>query len=121
VSAPAIEVEGLVKDYGSRRVLAGVDLRVGAGEVVALLGPNGAGKTTLVEIVEGYREPDGGRVAVLGADPATGGPALKARVGLMLQAGGLDPRVTPNDILGLYAGFHLGARSPEAILALVGL
>jgi ABC-2 type transport system ATP-binding protein len=121
VSAPAIEVEGLVKDYGARRVLAGVDLRVGAGEVVALLGPNGAGKTTLVEIVEGYRERDGGRVAVLGADPATGGPALKARVGLMLQAGGLDPRVTPNDVLGLYAGFHLGARSPEAILALVGL
>jgi len=119
--AAAIEVEGLVKSYGSRRVLAGVDLRVGAGEIVGLLGPNGAGKTTLVEILEGYRERDGGRVAVLGADPTTGGPALKARVGLMLQAGGLDPRTTPIDVLRLYARFHLGARSPEAILALVGL
>jgi ABC-2 type transport system ATP-binding protein len=120
-AAPAIEVEGLVKDYGARRVLAGVNLRVGAGEVVALLGPNGAGKTTLVEILEGYRERDDGRVAVLGTDPATGGRALKARVGLMLQAGGLDPRTTPIDVLRLYAGFHLGARSPEAILGLVGL
>ena len=118
---PAFEVEGLVKRYGPRTVLEGVDLHVGRGEIVALLGPNGAGKTTLVEIVEGYRDADGGRVTVLGATPAAGGPALKARVGLMLQSGGLDPRSTPIDVLRLYAAFHDGARSPESILALVGL
>ena len=117
----AIEVDGLVKRYGDRRVLDGVDLRVAQGEIVALLGPNGAGKTTLVEIVEGFRDADGGRVAVLGAEPAVGGPALKARLGIMLQAGGLDPRATPIDALRLYAAFHDGARSPESILALVGL
>jgi ABC-2 type transport system ATP-binding protein len=116
-----IAVEGLVKRYAGRTVLDGVDLAVGAGEIVALLGPNGAGKTTTVEIVEGYRRADEGTVRVLGADPATGGPSLRARVGLMLQGGGLDPRSTPRDVLRLYAAFHDGARDPEALLELVGL
>jgi ABC-2 type transport system ATP-binding protein len=122
-SAPpaAIEVRGLVKRYGERTVLGGVDLTVAPGELVALLGPNGAGKTTLVEIVEGYRQADGGSVTVLGERPAGGGPALRARVGLMLQAGGLDPRSTPRDVLALYAAFHAGGREPEALLSLVGL
>ena len=87
---PAIAVEGLVKRYGARTVVDGVSLEVGPGELVALLGPNGAGKTTTVETVEGYRAPDGGHVRVLGEDPIAGGRALRARVGLMLQAGGFD-------------------------------
>ncbi|HEX7950615.1 MAG TPA: ABC transporter ATP-binding protein [Candidatus Limnocylindrales bacterium] len=118
---PAIEVTGLAKRYGARTVLDGVDLRVAPGEIVALLGPNGAGKTTLVEIVEGYRTADAGRAVVLGSDAATGGPALKARIGLMLQSGGLDPRSTPTDVLRLYAAFFERRRSPESILRVVGL
>jgi ABC-2 type transport system ATP-binding protein len=120
-SPPAIEVNGLVKRYDGRTVLDGLDLRVAPGELVALLGPNGAGKTTLVEIVEGYRPWDAGEVRVLGQSPASGGPELKARVGLMLQSGGLDPRATPRDVLRLYAAFHAGGRDPEALLSLVGL
>jgi ABC-2 type transport system ATP-binding protein len=120
-SSPAIEVTGLVKRYGARTILDGVDLHVAAGEIVALLGPNGAGKTTLVEVIEGYRSWDGGSVAVLGMSPATGGPELKARVGVMLQAGGLDPRSTAIDALHLYAALHDGSRAPEAVIALVGL
>ncbi|HET9680746.1 MAG TPA: ABC transporter ATP-binding protein, partial [Candidatus Limnocylindrales bacterium] len=121
--APAtasIQVAGLVKRYGARAVLDGVSLRVAPGEIVALLGPNGAGKTTLVEIVEGYRTADAGEVTVLGQRPGAG-PNLRARVGLMLQAGGLDPRATPHDVLRLYAAFHDGGRDPEALLSLVGL
>jgi ABC-2 type transport system ATP-binding protein len=124
VTDPAIQVAGLVKRYGAQTVLAGVDLHVGAGELVALLGPNGAGKTTLVEIVEGYRSWDGGDVRVLGGSPLDGGAAgreRKARVGLMLQSGGLDPRSTPIDVLRLYASFHVGGRSPDELLDLVGL
>jgi ABC-2 type transport system ATP-binding protein len=117
---PAIEVSGLVKRYGGRAVLDGVELRVGRGELVALLGPNGAGKTTLVEIVEGYRAADAGTVRVLGESPGSA-PGLRARIGLMLQAGGLDPRTTPRDVLRLYAAFHDGGRDPESLLALVGL
>jgi ABC-2 type transport system ATP-binding protein len=118
-AAPALALAGIVKRYGGRNVLDGISLSVGPGELVALLGPNGAGKTTAVEILEGYRTADAGEARVLGVDPARGGPALKARLGLMLQCGGLDPRSTPRDVLNLYAGFHEGGRDPEALLELV--
>jgi ABC-2 type transport system ATP-binding protein len=118
---PMVVVEGLVKRYDSRTVLDGVSLTVSAGELVALLGPNGAGKTTTVEIIEGYRRPDGGRARVLGTDPATGGPALRARVGLMLQGGGIDPRAQPRETLRQYGRFHADPRDADELLDLVGL
>jgi len=118
---PPVVVDGLVKRYGSRTVLDGVSLTVHAGELVALLGPNGAGKTTLVEIVEGYRRGDGGDVRVLGTDPATGGPSLRARVGLMLQGGGIDPRAQPRETLRQYGRFHAEPRDADELLDLVGL
>ena len=118
---PAIAVEGLVKRYGARTVVDGVSLQVGAGELVALLGPNGAGKTTTVETVEGYRRPDGGAVRVLGVDPLAGGRALRARVGLMLQGGGFDPRSRTRETLAEFAGYHEGPRDPDELLALLGL
>ena len=61
----AIEVKGLVKKYPNKTAVAGIDLEVRTGEVFALLGPNGAGKTTTVEILEGYRDRDSGKVLVL--------------------------------------------------------
>jgi ABC-2 type transport system ATP-binding protein len=126
VSAPASEppvvvAEGLVKRYGGRTILDGVSLRIGRGQLVALLGPNGAGKTTTVEMIEGYRRPDEGTVRVLGADPARGGPKHRARVGLMLQDGGIDPRVRPLEILQLFAAFFAQPRDPMRLLELVGL
>jgi ABC-2 type transport system ATP-binding protein len=117
----AVRVEGLVKRYGDHTVLDGVSFEVAAGEVFALLGPNGAGKTTTVEILEGYRRADSGSVSVLGTDPARGGRALRARVGLMLQGGGLDPRARPRELLRLFARLHADPRDPEELLNLVGL
>jgi ABC-2 type transport system ATP-binding protein len=116
-----VVIDGLVKRYGPRTVLDGVSLTVAAGELIALLGPNGAGKTTLVEIAEGYRRGDGGRVRVLGTDPATGGRALRARVGLMLQGGGIDPRAQPRETLRQYGRFHAEPRDADELLDLVGL
>jgi len=121
VGDPAVVVDGLVKHYGERTVLDGVSLTVAAGELVALLGPNGAGKTTTVEIIEGYRRADDGRTRVLGQDPATGGPELRARVGLMLQDGGIDPRARPLETLRQYGGFHADPRDADELLDLVGL
>lgn len=72
--------------YGSNVVLDGIDMRVERGEVVVLLGPNGAGKTTTVEILEGFRQRSAGKVKVLGTDPAHGGEAWRARVGVVLQS-----------------------------------
>jgi ABC-2 type transport system ATP-binding protein len=118
---PAIAVEGLVKRYGARTVVDGVSLQVPAGELAALLGPNGAGKTTTVETVEGYRRPDGGAVRVLGMDPLAGGRALRARIGLMLQGGGFDPRSRTRETLVEFAGYHEDPRDPDELLAMLGL
>jgi ABC-2 type transport system ATP-binding protein len=117
----AVVVRGLRKRYGDRTVLDGISLSVAPGELVALLGPNGAGKTTTVEIVEGYRRSDGGTVRVLGHDPARGGRALRARVGLMLQGGGIDPRAQPRETLVQFGRFHDSARDADELLDLVGL
>jgi ABC-2 type transport system ATP-binding protein len=116
-----IRIESLVKRYADRTVLAGVDLDVKRGELLALLGPNGAGKTTLIEIIEGYRRSDGGSIRVLGSDPWGAGRGFRARVGFMLQEGGVDPRVGPLEALRLYAAFYQRPREPDEVLDLVGL
>ncbi len=67
---PAVEVHGLVKRYGTKTAVNGLDLTVARGGVTAVLGPNGAGKTTTIETCEGYLRPDAGTVRVLGLDPS---------------------------------------------------
>jgi ABC-2 type transport system ATP-binding protein len=88
---------------------------------MGLLGPNGAGKTTTVEIIEGYRRADEGEVRVLGMDPARDSAGLRARLGLMLQAGGVYPQATPAEIVRLFAGFYAVPHDPVELLDLVGL
>ena len=117
----AIEVSGLTKRYGGRAVVDDVSIEVRRGEVVALIGPNGAGKTTTAEIVEGFRTADGGSVRVLGEDPARGGRAHRARVGLMLQEGGIDLRARPAESLHQYAAFHADPLDPDVLLDELGL
>ncbi len=118
----AIEVDGLTKHYGGRAVVQDLSFRIAAGETFALLGPNGAGKTTTVEILEGYRRPDRGKVRVLGEDPARAGRDHRARVGLMLQGGGgVDPRMTAREVLRLHARFHATPSDADELLELVGL
>ena len=70
----AVVVEDLRKSYGATRAVAGVSFTVRYGEIFSLLGPNGAGKTTVLEILEGYRQADEGKVVVAGFDLATGAP-----------------------------------------------
>ena len=96
---PALEVNGLVKRYGSEVAVDGLDLTAEAGQVTAVLGPNGAGKTTTVEICEGLRRRDGGDVRVLGLDPVRDATALRPLVGVMLQDGGLPNTVRAGDVL----------------------
>ncbi len=116
-----VAVEGLSKRYGERVVLDGLSLRVAPGEVVALLGPNGAGKTTTVEVIEGYRGADAGTVRVLGEEPRAGGRALRARVGVMLQAGGIDMRARPAETIRQYARFHADPADADGLLDGLGL
>jgi ABC-2 type transport system ATP-binding protein len=119
---PAVETADLRKAYDGRPILRELSFRVEAGEVFAILGPNGAGKTTTVEIVEGYRRPDSGEVRVLGVDPSRAGREHRARVGLMLQGGGgIDPRLTAREVVGLHARFHARPRDVDEVLGAVGL
>jgi ABC-2 type transport system ATP-binding protein len=99
--------------YGQHEVLTGVDLDVRAGEVVCLLGPNGAGKTTTIEILEGFRLPSAGEIRVLGADPATGDDAWRARVGVVLQSWRDHGRWTPRMLLRQLGGYFTPYSTPE--------
>ncbi|HUP54404.1 MAG TPA: ABC transporter ATP-binding protein [Methylomirabilota bacterium] len=121
MTAAAVVVEALTKRYGDRTVVDDVSLSVAPGEIVAVLGPNGAGKTTTVEIIEGYRRGDAGTVRVLGEDPMRGGRSLRARVGLMLQAGGIDLRARPRESIEQHARFHADPRDPAELVELLGL
>jgi ABC-2 type transport system ATP-binding protein len=116
-----VTVRGLRKRYGELTVLDGLDLDVARGQLVALLGPNGAGKTTTVEILEGYRRPDGGDVRVLGLDPQRDGAALRPRVGVMLQQGGITPQGRPRELIRLHARLFANPADPDALLDLLGL
>src|SRR4051795_8665977 len=118
---PAIEVSGLRKAYGTQEALRGVDFTVRRGEVFGLLGPNGAGKTTTVEVLEGYRERDGGSVRVLGRDPGRHSSELLARVGIVLQSCGTYPYLTVRETLAHWATLYPAPRDVEEVLALAGL
>jgi ABC-2 type transport system ATP-binding protein len=120
-SAPAIRVEGLRKSYGERVAVDELTFAVQPGEVFALLGPNGAGKTTTIEILEGYRQRDGGEVAVLGFDPQREPRQLRQQIGLMLQEGGVYPQVRPREILALFASFYTNHDDPDRLIELIGL
>ncbi|HLS50335.1 MAG TPA: ABC transporter ATP-binding protein [Actinomycetaceae bacterium] len=119
----ALDVNGLQKSYGDRRVLTGLDLRAVKGEVTAILGPNGAGKTTAVECCEGLRRPDGGHISVLGLDRRDPRHAqrLRERVGVMLQEGGLPQAPSAARVIRHIARLHARPRDPQALLARLGL
>jgi ABC-2 type transport system ATP-binding protein len=121
VSEAAISVSGLHKSYGGYEAVRGIDFEVAAGEVFGFLGPNGAGKTTTIEILEGYRERDDGRVSVLGIDPSSPTRAWRERVGLVLQECELDPLLTVREAIELFATFYSSPRPVEETIDLVGL
>jgi ABC-2 type transport system ATP-binding protein len=91
---PAIAAEGLVRNYGKTKALAGFDLTVPPGMVYGLLGPNGAGKTTAVRVFATLLRPDGGRAQVLGYDVAAQAAEVRRRIGLTGQYAALDEYLT---------------------------
>ena len=117
----AIRVSGLVKSYGSHEAVKGIDFEIGAGEVFGLLGPNGAGKTTTIEILEGYRERDGGEVEVLGLDPARADRAWRERLGVVLQSSSLYPNLTVRESLRVFGGYFDERRDIDEVVEIVGL
>lgn len=117
----AVEATGLHKRYGDKLAVDGLDLHVDAGEIVAVLGPNGAGKSTTVEILEGYRHRDSGRVSVLGEDPQHAGRAWRARVGMVLQDVAVGSESTVEELVAHHALFYPAPRDVDEVIAAVGL
>jgi iron(III) transport system ATP-binding protein len=127
-----LQVRGLTRSFGAQSVLAGADLDVPAGQVVALVGPSGCGKTTLVRLVAGFEQPDGGTielagrlVAAAGSQGAVSVPPELRRVGVVPQEGALFSHL---DVAG-NVGFGLPRRGRTSagrarvahMLELVGL
>ncbi|HUB40769.1 MAG TPA: ABC transporter ATP-binding protein [Streptosporangiaceae bacterium] len=121
--AYAVEVAGLRKSYGSVQAVRDVGLTVRSGEIVALLGPNGAGKTTTLEILEGFRDRDGGFAEVLGLDPGDRSSSrdLRERTGLVLQDLAVEPYLTVRETIARAAGYYRAPRTTGEVIDLVGL
>jgi ABC-2 type transport system ATP-binding protein len=118
---PVIDVRGLRKHYGRLEAVRGVDLDVQVGEIVAFLGPNGAGKTTILEILEGHRRRDAGEVSVLGFDPEFSPRALRERIGIVPQETAVEPVLTVQETVELYAAAYPRPRPVEEVIGLVDL
>ena len=123
-STAAIEVQGLIKRYGPKSAVDGINLSVESGEIFALLGPNGAGKTTTVEILEGYRTASAGTVKVLGFDPATKGSAgqkWRNKIGIVLQSTSDAADLSVFETISHYANYYDNPRDVDQVIDEVGL
>ncbi len=116
-----INVEHLVKSYGAVKAVNDISFEVGQGEVFGMLGPNGAGKTTTVEIIEGLRQADSGKVSVLGLDIAKAPARIKQKIGIQLQAPSLLPLLRVEELLGLFAGFFTHSLPVSEVLEMLAL
>jgi ABC-2 type transport system ATP-binding protein len=106
----AIEVSGLVKNYGQVQAIKGIDLSIKKGEMFALLGPNGAGKTTLFSILATLRSPSSGSARVLGKDVMNERDAVRQSMGIVFQEPAIEKRLTGREnleLMGLFYGLSI--------------
>jgi ABC-2 type transport system ATP-binding protein len=124
--APVVEARALVRRFGPRAAVDGLDLDLFPGECLGLLGPNGAGKSTTVRILSTLLRPTSGSVRVLGLDPVRDGERLRARIGVVPQELALYEHLSARENLAFFAGLHglSGGRLDAAVeqgLRLAGL
>ncbi len=117
----AVEVADLVKTYAGVRVVDGVSFGVETGQIFGLLGPNGAGKSTTVEMIEGLRPADGGKIEVLGIDVRKEPRRVKERIGVQLQSTAFFKQLSARQLLALFGSFFPRALPVEQLIAAVNL
>ena len=125
LDSPALECAGLAKSFGGVAAVAGLDLSIPKGQILALLGPSGCGKTTALRLIAGFEEPDAGVIAIGGATVNNAGgntPPERRRVGMVFQEGALFPHLTveQNIAYGLPKGQGRDERISE-VLELIDL
>lgn len=121
INEQIISIRGLKKSYGDSTVLHGIDLDIERGEIFALLGPNGAGKTTTVEILEGYRDRDGGEVSVLGVDPRRATMQWRDSIGIVLQDSADFSDLTVTESVAHFRHYYTRPRDLHHVIDAVGL
>lgn len=104
MTAPILSISGLTKGFRGRRVVDGVDMTVGRGQIVGFLGPNGAGKTSVMTMVMGLMSPDAGRIELFGT--ARPSPSARLRMGYLQEKPSLYPEMTARSYLSLFARLH---------------
>lgn len=100
-----IEAVGLRKNFGGFMAVDGLDMRVTRGQAFGLLGPNGAGKTSTIRMLYGFSPKTGGELTVFGLDVATRWREIRARIGVCQQDNALDPDLTVEQNLLVFAGY----------------
>jgi ABC-2 type transport system ATP-binding protein len=111
-----LEVSQLERRYGDVVAVADVSFSVREGESFGILGPNGAGKTTTLEIIEGLRRPDAGRVTLLGHDMLRHPRPAQARIGVQLQAAALFDDLTVRETIELFAALYPRSGDPGQLM-----
>jgi ABC-2 type transport system ATP-binding protein len=106
MSVPVIQISSLSRRFGEKNAVEHLTLEVQAGEIFGFLGHNGAGKTTTVRLLNGVLEPTSGQACVLGLNPRTDGPAVRAQTGVLTETPSLDERLTARDNLSIYADLY---------------
>jgi ABC-2 type transport system ATP-binding protein len=114
-----VELRGARKRFGEIEAVKGVDLAIGAGELVALLGPNGAGKTTSISLMLGLRRPTAGEARLFGLDPED--RRARSRCGVMLQESGTTGVLTVREIVDLFRSYYPSPLPTARAIALAGL
>ena len=112
-----IRATGLRKSFGDLEAVRGIDLDVAAGEAFGFLGPNGAGKSSTMRMVAAVSPPTAGELSILGMDPATQGPQIRARIGVCPQEDTLDTELSIRDNLVVYGRYFGLARNECAARA----
>lgn len=106
MTSPAIHISALTRRFGDKNAVNHLTLDVQTGEIFGFLGHNGAGKTTTIRLLNGVIEATSGQAIVLGLDPQTQGPALRARTGVLTETPSLDERLNARDNLSFYADLY---------------
>jgi ABC-2 type transport system ATP-binding protein len=118
---PQIAVGNLSRRYGGVQAIDAVGFEVAAGEIFGLLGPNGAGKTTALECILGLTRPDQGEITICGIDVRNNLRAAREKMGAVLQATGLQDKITPREALDLFAAFYAAPLKTDDLLRRFGL
>lgn len=120
-SPPLLRVADLVVDYPEVRAVSGISFELEPGSLTAFLGPNGAGKTTTIEVCEGLRRPTSGTVEVFGRDPLHLADEQRARIGVMLQSGGIPTSARAVEFVAHIASLYANPLDVNTLCERLGL